>query len=86
MEKKNYRKIGKKNDNDVDVDVAQLERNNNKCYASAFRYIYIYIQMRERERERERDQFSCTIFKKLIYNFYIYKKLYLLSIKLSPIK
>ena len=43
MEKKNYRKIGKKNDNDVDVDVAQLERSNNKCYVSAFRYIYIYI-------------------------------------------
>ena len=40
--KKNYRKIGKKNDNDVDVDVAQLERSNNKCYVSAFRYIYIY--------------------------------------------
>ena len=40
MEKKNYRKIGKKNDNDVDADVAQLEHSNNKWYASAFRYIY----------------------------------------------
>ena len=30
MLKKNYRKIGKKNDNDVDADVAQLERSNNK--------------------------------------------------------
>ena len=39
MFKKNYRKIGKKNDNDVDAAVAQLERSNNKCYASAFRYI-----------------------------------------------
>ena len=43
MLKKNYRKIGKKNDNDVDADVAQLEWSNNKCYALAFRYIYIYI-------------------------------------------
>ena len=34
--------------------------------------IYIYIQMRE----RERDQFSCTIFKKLIYNFYIRSYIY----------
>ena len=39
MLKKNYRKIGKKNDNDVDADVAQLERNNNTCYTSTFRYI-----------------------------------------------
>ena len=39
MLKKNYRKIGKKNDNDVDADVVQLEWSNNKCYASAFRYI-----------------------------------------------
>ena len=30
LKKKNYRKIGKKNDNDVDADVAQLERSNNK--------------------------------------------------------
>ena len=43
MLKKNYRKIGKKNDNGVDTDVTQLECNNNKCYASVFRYIYIYI-------------------------------------------
>ena len=39
--KKNYRKIGKKNDNDVDADVAQLKRSNNKYYASTFRYIQI---------------------------------------------
>ena len=38
--KKNYRKIGKKNDNDVDADVVQLEHSNNKCYVSTFRYIY----------------------------------------------
>ena len=38
--KKNYRKIGKKNDNDVDADVTQLEHSNNKCYVSTFRYIY----------------------------------------------
>ena len=37
--KKNYRKIGKKNDNDVDADVVQLEHSNNKCYVSTFRYI-----------------------------------------------
>ena len=39
MLKKNYRKIGKKNDNNVDADVVQLERSNNKYYISAFRYI-----------------------------------------------
>ena len=39
--KKNYRKIGKKNDNDVDADVTQLERGNHKCYASTFKYIWI---------------------------------------------
>ena len=38
-DKKNYRKIGKKNDNDLDVDVARLECSNNKCYAPTFRYI-----------------------------------------------
>ena len=42
MLKKNYRKIGKKNDNGVDTDVTQLECNNNKCYASVFRYTYTY--------------------------------------------
>ena len=41
MLKKNYRKIGKKNDNNMDANVAQLERSNNKCYASTFRYIEI---------------------------------------------
>ena len=39
MLKKNYRKIGKKNDNNVDADVVQLKRSNNKYYISAFRYI-----------------------------------------------
>ena len=39
MLKKNYRKIGKKNDNNVDADMVQLERSNNKYYISAFRYI-----------------------------------------------
>ena len=43
MLKKNYRKIGKKNDNDVDANLAQLKCSNNKCYASTFRYIYICI-------------------------------------------
>ena len=37
--KKNYRKIGKKQDNDVEANVAQLECSNNKCYALAFKYI-----------------------------------------------
>ena len=46
MFKKNYRKIGKKNDNDVDANLAQLKCSNNKCYASTFRYIYIYIDDR----------------------------------------
>ena len=41
--KKNYRKIGKKNDNDMDANVAQLKRNNNKYYTSTIRDIYIYI-------------------------------------------
>ena len=36
--KKNYRKIGKKNDNDMDTNMAQVEHNNNKCYAPIFRY------------------------------------------------
>ena len=39
--KKNYMKIGKKNDYDVDTDVAQLKCSNNKYYASTFRYIQI---------------------------------------------
>ena len=39
MLKKNYRKIGKKNDNNMDANVAQLEHSNNKCYISAFRYM-----------------------------------------------
>ena len=46
MLKKNYRKIGKKNDNDVDANLAQLKCSNNKCYASTFRYVYIYIYRR----------------------------------------
>ena len=33
MLKKNYRKIGKKNDNDMDTDVAQREHSNIKRYA-----------------------------------------------------
>ena len=33
MLRKNYRKIGKKNDNKVDTDVAQREHSNIKHYA-----------------------------------------------------